>query len=89
MLSVLTLNLRFGLADDGPNGWDYRKDSFPYFFEKHRKDFIGLQEANDFQTDFIDNILNDYNFIGKRNPAPSFWQNNIIFYKKNLGMYLL
>jgi endonuclease/exonuclease/phosphatase family metal-dependent hydrolase len=82
MPSVLTLNLRFGLAADGPNGWRHRKDCFPSFFEKYRKDFIGLQEANDFQTDFIDNILTDYNFIGKRSPAPSFWQNNIIFYKK-------
>ena len=82
MLSVLTLNLRFGLAADGQNGWRYRKNRFPSFFKKYHKDFIGLQEANDFQTDFIDNILSDYNFIGKRSPAPSFWQNNIIFYKK-------
>jgi endonuclease/exonuclease/phosphatase family metal-dependent hydrolase len=55
MPSVLTMNLRFGLAADGPNGWHHRKDCFPSFFEKYRKDFIGLQEANDFQTEFIDN----------------------------------
>jgi len=62
MPSVLTLNLRFGLAADGPNGWRHRKDCFPSFLEKYRKDFIGLQEANDFQTDFISKILTDYNF---------------------------
>ena len=82
MPSVLTLNLRFGLASDGPNSWMYRKDYCPLFFEKYSKDFIGLQEVNDFQTDFINEVLTDYNFIGKRSPAPSFWQNNIIFYKK-------
>lgn len=82
MLSVITLNLRFGLADDGSNNWDHRKKCFPYLFDKYPADFIGLQEANDFQTDFLKNILTEYRFIGKRDPAPLFWQNNIIFYKK-------
>ncbi len=81
-LSVLTLNLRFGLADDGANSWDSRKEIFPSLLAKYREDFIGFQEANDFQIEFIDNILTEYNFIGKRSPAPVFWQNNVIFYKK-------
>ena len=82
MLSVLTLNLRFGLADDGPNRWQYRQKIFPALLAKYHADFIGFQEANDFQLDDLDNILTEYNFIGKRSPAPFFWQNNIIFYKK-------
>ena len=82
MISVLTLNLRFGLADDGPNSWQYRKKGFPYLFEKYRTDFIGFQEANDFQTDFLNEMLTEYDFIGKRSPSPSFWQDIIIFYKK-------
>ena len=81
-LSVLTLNLRFGLADDGANSWDLRKEIFPALLAKYREDFMGFQEANDFQVEFIDNILTEYNFIGKRSPAPVFWQNNVIFYKK-------
>jgi len=82
MISVLTLNLRFGLADDGTNNWRYRKKCFPSLFEKYRVDFIGFQEANDFQIDFLNNILPEYDFIGKRSPSPPFWQNNIIFFKK-------
>jgi endonuclease/exonuclease/phosphatase family metal-dependent hydrolase len=82
MLSVLTFNLRFGLADDGPNSWQYRKKCFPSLFEKYRTDFIGFQEANDFQIDFLHEILTEYDFIGKRSPSPFFWQNNIIFYKR-------
>ncbi len=82
MFSVLTLNLRFGLADDGPNGWHRRRKCFSSLLKKYRADFIGFQEANDFQTDFLKEILAEYDFIGKRSPAPSFWQNNIIFYKK-------
>ncbi len=83
MFSVLTLNLRFGLADDGANNWQYRKKGFEPFLEKYRTDFIGFQEANDFQIDFLHNILTEYNYIGKRSPSPSFWQNNVIFYQKN------
>lgn len=83
MFSVLTLNLRFGLADDGPNDWRYRKKGFPSFFEKYLTDFIGFQEANDFQIDFLDNLLTEYDYIGRRHPSPSFWQNNIIFFKKS------
>ncbi|MFO7553901.1 MAG: endonuclease/exonuclease/phosphatase family protein [Desulfobacterales bacterium] len=83
MLLVLTLNLRFGLADDGPNDWRHRKKGFPSLFEKYRSDFFGFQEANDFQIDFLDHLLTDYDYIGKRSPSPSFWQSNILFFKKS------
>lgn len=82
MISILTLNLRFGLADDGPNSWSFRKKIFPVFLNRYSTDFIGFQEANDFQTDFLKEILEEYSLIGQRIPAPSFWQNNIIFYRK-------
>ncbi len=82
MFSVLTLNLRFGLADDGSNSWRYRKQCYPSLLEKYRADFIGFQEANDFQVNFLKKILTEYEFIGQRSPSPPFWQNNIIFYKK-------
>ena len=34
-VSVLSLNLRFGLADDGPNAWEHRKESIVKLFRKH------------------------------------------------------
>lgn len=83
MLLVLTLNLRFGLADDGPNDWRHRKKGFSSLFEKYRSDFFGFQEANDFQIDFLDHLLTDYDYIGRRSPSPSFWQSNILFFKKS------
>ena len=82
LFSVMTLNLRFGRAEDGPNSWDNRKQRFISLFEKHRPDFIGMQEANDFQIDFLKNLLEEYHFIGQRSPAPSYWQDNVVFYKK-------
>ncbi len=82
IFTVLTLNLRFGLADDGPNSWSFRKKAFPLLFKKYPADFFAFQEANDFQADFLDETLKNYLYIGKREPAPSFWQNNLIFYQK-------
>lgn len=79
--SVMTINLRFGLAEDGPNNWIYRKKSFRTLFKLHQPDFIAMQEANDFQIDFFQKILTSYNHIGRRPAAPPGWQDNIIFYR--------
>jgi endonuclease/exonuclease/phosphatase family metal-dependent hydrolase len=80
--SVMTLNLRFGLADDGLNGWGFRKKAFPSFFEKHRADFMAFQEVNDFQGDHLRTLLPNHHCTGQRKPAPRYWQNNLIFYNK-------
>ncbi len=79
----MTLNLRFGLAADGPNAWEHRKNLLPHLFESYPVDFIACQEVNDFQLVDLAAILGGYNLIGFRQPAPSFWQNNIIFSKKD------
>ena len=83
-VSVLSLNLRFGLADDGSNAWDHRKESVVKLFRKHSPDLIGTQEANDFQIDFLAQNLSEYSYIGRREPAPKFWQDNILFYRKSI-----
>ena len=84
IISVLSLNLRFGLADDGPNAWDHRKESVVKLFKEHVPDFIATQEGNHFQVDFLTQRLPEYNHIGRRHPAPKFWQDNILFYKNTI-----
>jgi len=81
-LSVLSLNLRFGLANDGPNAWDYRKESVVKLFKRQSPDLIATQEANHFQIDFLAENLPEYSYIGRRHPAPKFWQDNILFCRK-------
>ncbi len=76
----MTMNLRFGLADDGPNSWHHRKASVQALLREHTADFMCFQEVNDFQAAFLTKILKDYKLIGQRCPAPDFWQNNLIFY---------
>jgi endonuclease/exonuclease/phosphatase family metal-dependent hydrolase len=84
-LSVLSLNLRFGLADDGPNAWDYRKESVVKLFRRQSPNLIATQEANHFQIDFLAENLPEYSYIGRRHPAPKFWQDNILFYQKSIA----
>ena len=81
-LRVMSLNLRFGLADDGPNSWVYRRKAYTPLLKSHPGDFYAFQEANDFQVSFLAGMLPDYDYIGKRSPAPDFWQNNIIFFHR-------
>ena len=78
--SIFTLNLRFGLAKDGDNDWSYRKTVFPDLLNAYPSDFYCFQEANDFQINFLQDILVHYKVVGKRHPAPKFWQNNVIFF---------
>ena len=85
--SVMTLNLRFGLADDGPNAWKYRKKLMPNLFRDYPVDFIACQEVNAFQADDLVSILGDYHLMGRREPAPPFWQNNIIFFRKDWDLH--
>ena len=81
-LTIMTLNLRFGRADDGPDSWENRKCRYASFFQEHRPDFFGIQEANSFQVEFIQQHLTEYNCIGQRIPSPPYWQDNMIFYRK-------
>jgi endonuclease/exonuclease/phosphatase family metal-dependent hydrolase len=81
-ITVFSLNLRFGLADDGINCWEYRKKSIELLVNQYASDFMAFQEANDFQTEFIEGVMDSYRFIGQRKPAPDFWQNNILFYHR-------
>ncbi|MCP4753742.1 MAG: endonuclease/exonuclease/phosphatase family protein [Proteobacteria bacterium] len=82
-VSVMTINLRFGLADDGLNSWKYRQKCYPTLFESYHPDFIGVQEANDFQVDYLQEILGEYAYIGRREPATERWQHNVVYHKKS------
>jgi endonuclease/exonuclease/phosphatase family metal-dependent hydrolase len=81
-LRVMSLNLRFGLADDGPNNWASRCVAYPELLRQHTCDFYAFQEANDFQINYLAGLLKDYEMIGQRDPAPRFWQNNVIFHRR-------
>ena len=82
-ITVMTMNLRFGLALDGENGWTHRKHLVDKILKKYPGDFIGIQEANHFQTEFLIKSLSDHQFIGWHNKSIGYWQSNLIFFHQS------
>jgi endonuclease/exonuclease/phosphatase family metal-dependent hydrolase len=81
--SVMTMNLRFGLARDGENRWNNRKALVGAFLKPLKFDFIGFQEVNHFQADFLETTLKEYRHIGWYNRKLPWWQSNMIFFHKD------
>jgi endonuclease/exonuclease/phosphatase family metal-dependent hydrolase len=78
--SVITTNLRFGLAQDGDNSWPNREPLFALVLKRYPATFLGVQESNHFQTRFLKDTLKDHAFIGWHNQSNERWQSNLIFY---------
>lgn len=78
--TAMTLNLRFGLADDGDKSWQNRKDLCADMLARYPVTFLGVQESNHFQTRFLIQNLKDHHHIGWHNPTRERWQSNLIFY---------
>lgn len=78
--TIMSFNLRFGLADDGANSWSNRKLLCAQLLKLYPSTFIGVQESNHFQTGFLIQNLKDHDFIGWHNQSREQWQSNLIFY---------
>jgi hypothetical protein len=52
-LTVMSFNIRYGTAKDGDNHWDKRKELCASRVTHFNPDILGLQEALDFQNDFL------------------------------------
>ncbi|MBS1700782.1 MAG: endonuclease/exonuclease/phosphatase family protein [Armatimonadetes bacterium] len=59
-LRVMTFNIRNGLAEDGPNGWEFRKHKTAETIRQASPDVFGLQEVFDFQLDYLVDQLSEY-----------------------------
>ena len=63
-LTVMSFNIRYGTANDGPDRWELRRDQLFDLLKAQGPDVIGLQEALHFQIDEILAALPDYRMIG-------------------------
>lgn len=52
-LDVMSFNIRYGLADDGEDSWEFRKGLVKRVIADHHPDILGLQEALKFQRNAI------------------------------------
>ena len=63
-LHVMTYNIRYGTADDGPNRWDRRKEFLVETIRTFDPDLLGTQETLKFQRDYLAEQLPGYAAIG-------------------------
>lgn len=63
-LDVISYNIRLGVADDGPNSWEYRRTATIAMLEDKSPDIFGVQEAYGFQISYITENLPYYKNIG-------------------------
>jgi len=63
-LAVMTFNVRYGTADDGPNAWPLRRELLIETIAAAQPDVLGLQEALRFQLDELHAALPEFNELG-------------------------
>jgi endonuclease/exonuclease/phosphatase family metal-dependent hydrolase len=63
-VSVMSFNIRYGMAGDGENRWENRRQMVFDTVGKYDPDVVGLQEALGFQIDEICKALPQYAMIG-------------------------
>lgn len=82
--SFLTYNIRYGLASDGENRWDLRKDGLAKQILFYEPDVFGVQEALGFQVSYLDSALQDYDYYGVgRDDGKLEGEYSAIFFKRD------
>ncbi|NHN24163.1 endonuclease/exonuclease/phosphatase family protein [Flavobacterium jejuense] len=82
-LNVMSYNIRLGSAQDGVNSWEARKEKVVALLDYYEADFIGLQEVQKFQLDYILANLPEYSFIGLPREEGEWAEYSCILYRKN------
>lgn len=63
-LVVMSFNIRYGTADDGPDRWEARRDLLFEVIRDEGPDIVGLQEALHFQIEEILEALPHFAMVG-------------------------
>lgn len=82
-LRVVSFNIRNGEANDGTNSWIYRYPASVLMVREIRPDIMGLQEAYEYQVNFLAENLRDYKCVGVgREDGKHEGEHMSIFYNK-------
>jgi len=80
----MSYNIRLDVAADGENRWDVRKDKVAGLMNYHEADFIGGQEVQHHQLQYLLGQLTSYTYIGVgRDDGKEAGEYSCIFYKKD------
>ena len=82
-IDVMSFNIRLGSVDDGENHWNIRKDKVKSLINYYEADFVGLQEAQKFQIDYLLEKNELYNYLGKPRDNGENAEHSCVFYLKN------
>ncbi len=63
-MKIMTFNIRYGTATDGENSWEHRKYLLINCLKKYQPDILGIQEAHDYQVDFIKSAFPNWEAFG-------------------------
>jgi len=63
-IRVMTFNIRYGTADDGPDAWPARREQLFALVRREAPDILGLQEALKFQLDELRAAAPGYGWVG-------------------------
>lgn len=84
VINIMTFNIRFGTANDGINHWDNRRELVIDTITKHSPDILGLQEALNFQVDYIAKNIPEYHvYYVCRDNGDKEGESCAIFYDKD------
>ena len=82
-IKVMSYNIRLDVASDGDNRWDARKDKVAALMNYYEADFIGSQEVQHHQLQYLLSQLTKYNYIGVgRDDGKEAGEYSCIFYNK-------
>lgn len=83
-LKVVSYNIRYGAAPDGPDHWENRKGEVARLLREHEADVVGLQEALRGQLDDLASMVQGYGEIGVgRNDGKTKGEYAAILYRKD------
>ena len=82
--TVMSFNLRYGLANDGENSWEHRKQIVIECIKNQDPDIMGVQEALLFQAEYLDSQLPEYERFGVDRDVNGKGELSAIYYKKEL-----
>ena len=63
-LKVMSYNIRLGVGKDGSNSWEFRAPATIEMISVQRPDVFGVQEAYDFQIDYVSQNCKEYGVVG-------------------------
>lgn len=82
-LKVMTVNLRYGTANDGPQAWENRRHIMIEMLREYHPDIFGVQEGLRFQLDEIIEGLPGYACFGEGRDGIDVSEHVAIFYNVN------